>query len=80
MRTRLLKRGNSLAIRIPRSFATEAGLLNDGFVDISLVNGKIIIVPIEKPNVALKNLLTQVTADNLHHELNSGPAAGIETW
>lgn len=80
MRTRLRKWGNSLAIRIPKSFATEAGLLNDGFVDISLANGKIIVVPLEKPNVALKNLLTQVTADNLHHELGRDPAIGIETW
>ena len=78
MKTRVQKWGNSLALRIPKSFATEAGLLNDAFVDVSLTNGKLIVVPIEKPGVTLKKLLAQVTDDNLHREFDCGPAVGIE--
>jgi antitoxin MazE len=80
MRTRVQKWGNSLALRIPKSFATEVGLLNDASVDVSLANGKLIVVPIEKPAATLKKLLSQVTSDNLHHEVDSGPAVGIEAW
>jgi len=80
MRTRVQKWGNSLALRIPKTFAAEVGLLNDATVDVSLANGKLIVVPLEKPNVTLKKLLAQITADNLHHEVDSGPAVGIEVW
>jgi antitoxin MazE len=80
MRTRVQKWGNSLALRIPKTFATEVGLLNDASVDVSLSNGKLIVVPLEKPNVTLKKLLAQITAENLHHEVDSGPAVGIEVW
>lgn len=30
--------------------------------------------------VTLNKLLAQVTADNLHREVDSGPAVGIEAW
>jgi len=80
MRTRVQKWGNSLALRIPKIFATEAGLSNDGSVDISLSNGKLIVAPVEKPEASLKKLLAHVTPENLHHEVDSGPAVGKETW
>jgi antitoxin MazE len=80
VKTRVQKWGNSLALRIPKSFAIEVGLLNDTSVDVSLANGKLIVVPIEKPSVTLRNLLARVTADNLHHEVDSGPAVGMEVW
>jgi len=80
MRTRVQMWGNSLALRIPKTFATEAGLLNDGSVDISLSNGKLIVIPVEKPEASLKKLLAQVTPENLHHEVDSGAAVGKETW
>jgi antitoxin MazE len=80
MKTRIQKWGNSLALRIPKSFAIEVGLMNDTSVDVSLTKGKLIVVPIEKPGVTLKKLLAQITAENLHHEIDSGPAVGIEVW
>ncbi len=78
MKTRVQKWGNSLALRIPKSFANKAGLKKHASVDVSLSNGKLIIVPIEKPNVTLKKLLSQVTENNIHHEIDSGHAAGNE--
>lgn len=80
MKTRVQKWGNSLALRIPKSFAEEVGLLNDSSVEVSLSNGKLVVVPIEKPNLSLKKLLSQITDENIHHEIDSGPAVGIETW
>lgn len=42
MRTRIQKRGNSLALRIPKSFATEAQLHKDVLVEVSLIDVKLI--------------------------------------
>lgn len=80
MKTRVQKWGNSLALRIPKSFANEVGLLNDSSVEVSLANGKLVVVPIEKPGVTLKKLLARITENNIHHELDSGPAVGKEAW
>lgn len=80
MKTRVQKWGNSLALRIPKSFATEAGLDRDSSVEVSLIDGKLTIVPDTKPKFTLKQLLSQVTKENLHHEVDTGPAMGREVW
>ncbi len=80
MRTRVQKWGNSLALRIPKSFATEVGLQRESSVEVSLVNGKLVITPVAKPKLTLKQLLAKVTKENLHHEVDIGPATGNETW
>jgi antitoxin MazE len=80
MRTRVQKCGNSLALRIPKSFATEVGLQRESSVEVSLVNGKLVITPVAKPKLTLKQLLAKVTKENLHHEVDIGPATGNETW
>lgn len=80
MKTRIQKWGNSLALRIPKSFATEAGLEHDASVEMSLREGKIVIAPVPKPKLTLKQLLAQVTKENLHHEVDTGPTVGREIW
>jgi antitoxin MazE len=80
MKTRVQKWGNSLALRIPKSFATEVGLQTDSSVEVSLVKGKLIIAPIVKPKLTLRALLAKVTDNNLHHEVDTGSAVGSEAW
>ena len=80
MRTRVQKWGNSLALRIPKSFAAEVGLQKETSVELSLADGKLVITPVAEPNLTLKQLLAKVTKDNLHHEIDTGPAIGNETW
>ena len=80
MITRVQKWGNSLALRIPKSFAAEVGLETDSSVEVSLADGKLVITPIAKSKVTLKQLLAQVTDENLHHEVETGPAQGNEAW
>ncbi len=80
MRTRVQKWGNSLALRIPKSFASEVGLQNDSPVEMSLVNGAIVIAPVADPKLLLEQLLAQITDDNLHPEFDTGPAVGNEVW
>ena len=80
MKTRIQKWGNSLALRIPKSFANEVGLQRETSVEVSLADGKLVITPVAKPKLTLKQLLSKVTKENLHHEVDTGSAAGKETW
>ena len=80
MKTRVQKWGNSLALRIPKSFATEAGLREDAPVELSLVKGKVVVQPVAPEPPTLKELLRGVTDENLHNEWDTGPAVGREVW
>ena len=80
MKTRVQKWGNSLALRIPKSFATEVGLQRETPVEVSLADGKLVITPVAKPKLTLKQLLAKVTRENIHHEVDTGRATGNETW
>lgn len=80
MKTRVQKWGNSLALRIPKPFAMEIGLRRNSPVEISLVEGRLVIMPVVEPALTLKHLLAQVNEDNLHGEIETGPAVGRETW
>lgn len=80
MKSRVQKWGNSLALRIPKSFAAEVGLRNESSVELSVADGKLVIAPLVEPKVTLKELLDQVTEDNVHHEIDTGPAVGREAW
>ena len=80
MRTRVQKWGNSLALRIPKSFAEEVGLQRETSVDVSLANGKLVVAPVTEPGMSLKQLLAKVTKDNIHKEFDTGQAEGNETW
>ena len=68
MKTRIQKWGNSLAVRIPKSFATDAGLHANAAVDLSLVKGSIVVKPLAPQPLSLKELLRGVTDDNLPGE------------
>ena len=80
METTIKKWGNSLALRIPKALAEEAGLYYELSVELSLLDGKLVIVPIEQPKLDLEAMLDQITEDNLHSEVNVGPAVGQEVW
>lgn len=80
MKTRVQKWGNSLALRIPKSFATEVGLRENLAVDISIREGRLVVQPQPEEHLRLKDLLQDITDENLHHEWKTGPAVGKETW
>jgi antitoxin MazE len=80
MKTRIQKWGNSLALRIPKSFASDIGFQKETPVEIILADGKLVITPITHPKPSLKQLLAKVTKDNLHHEVDTGFPVGNEVW
>ena len=78
MKTRVQKWGNSLALRIPKSFAAEAGLRANAAVELSLVKGSLIVQPVAP--LTLDELLRGITDANLPGEWKTGPAVGKEVW
>ena len=80
MKTRIQKWGNSLALRIPKSFAAEMHLEQGALVDVSLHDGQLLVTPLHPPAVTLEELLEGITPQNLHDEVDTGPAVGNEEW
>jgi antitoxin MazE len=71
--------GNSLGVRIPRSFAAEARVEAGSIVDISVERGALRIRPLRR-RYALRDLLKKIRPGNLHGEIRSGPPVGREVW
>ena len=80
MKTRVQNWGNSLALRIPKSFADEVGLQRETAVEVSLADGRIVITPVTKSKLTLEQLLSRITKENSHHEVDAVSAVGHETW
>ncbi len=80
MKTHIKRWGNSLALKIPKSLATDAQLEIDELVDLSIDQGKIIITPVRQKEYSLDTLLEGVTENNIHKEYDSGAKTGEEIW
>lgn len=80
MQTRVQKWGNSLAIRIPKMLAREALLDEHSPLDLTLVDGKIVLTLLPSPVPSLEELLARVTDENRHGEVDTGPPVGREGW
>ncbi len=80
MKTQVQKWGNSLALRIPKSFANEMGLGQNSSVQLMIKEGVLVIAPDTESAWTLEELLREVTEDNIHHEWETGPPEGDETW
>ena len=80
MLTKVQKWGNSLALRIPKAFAREAQLENNSLVEISLVEGQIIVTLVQAPKWTLDELIAGITKKNIHHEVETSSDVGNEAW
>jgi antitoxin MazE len=80
MITKVQKWGNSLALRIPKAFAVDARLENDSLVELSLVDGQIVVRPVTQPAWTLEGLLAGVQRGNIHHEIDTDGPVGVESW
>ena len=78
MQTTIQKWGNSLAVRIPRSFASETQIENGTEVDLFIKNNQLIISPVAKKEYTLDNMLSKVNESNIHYEIDFGEPRGRE--
>ncbi len=78
MVTRIQKWGNSLGLRIPKTFADELSIADGTAVEIALRGGRLSIKPVRPPRYRLEELIEQVSEANLHEEIQTGEPVGRE--
>ena len=78
MKAKVQRWGNSLAIRIPKSFAEEVGLEAGSPVEMRLVDRGLLVEPAPDESLSLDDLLDGVTKANIHAEVDAGPSQGRE--
>jgi antitoxin MazE len=70
--------GNSLGVRIPKTYAEEIGLKKGGKVRVFVEKGRLIIRPVK--GYSLKNLVDQISSENSYEEMDFGRPVGKEAW
>ena len=78
MRVIVKKWGNSAAVRIPSPILEAAHLGLDQQVDVREERGCIILEPIHAPGFDLDSLISGITDENRHAEIDFGGPVGKE--
>ncbi len=79
MTTQIGKWGNSLAVRIPGTFAKELDLQEGAEIEVTRVKDGLLLKR-RTHEYTLDELLKQITPENLHGETDWGPPVGNEAW
>jgi antitoxin MazE len=64
MRTEIARWGNSLALRLPRPIANQAGIAEGTAVEIDVVDNQLVI-RLALPRYSLDDLLAGITPENI---------------
>ena len=76
MNTQIGKWGHSLAVRIPGTCVKALGLKEGMKLDVSLVDGGLLLRLPGRQQYTLEELLAGITPENIHGETDWGQAAG----
>jgi antitoxin MazE len=76
-KARIVKWGNSLAVRIPKPVAEKAGVEAGDPVILEAARGQIKLLRSEQIPT-LKQLVRQITPENRYEEISTGPEHGKE--
>ena len=79
MRAKAQRWGNSLAVRIPKAIADQAGVREKDEFDIEVVANVIRMKPRSR-DTSLEQLIAAITRENLHGEEDFGRPQGRESW
>ncbi|RMD49774.1 MAG: AbrB/MazE/SpoVT family DNA-binding domain-containing protein [Ignavibacteria bacterium] len=79
MKGKIQKWGNSLGLRIPKTFAQEAKLSAGSMVDIR-IDGDVLMVKSLSPTYNLDDMLSMISPKNMHSEVDFGRNVGGEIW
>jgi antitoxin MazE len=71
--------GNSLAVRIPKAMADEAGIREREEIEVEIKN-KIISIRRSQKELSLSQLVKAIKRENLHSEIDFGTRHGNEAW
>jgi antitoxin MazE len=76
--TQIVKWGNSLAVRIPKPVAEEAGVGEGDPIMMEAGPGQIQLRRRHPRVPSLRKLVAQITPENRYDEVETGPAQGKE--
>jgi antitoxin MazE len=74
------KWGNSLAVRLPKAIAEQAGIAKGQQVRVRASRGGILISPVEPRRYDLRELVRGITDENRHAATETGDPVGREVW
>lgn len=74
------KWGNSAAVRLPATLLEQANLSPQQPIDLLLSSGRIILEPVRDQEFELSALLSLITPENLHGEIDLGGPVGREAF
>jgi len=77
MKTNIMQWGNSLAIRIPKSFAKDLRVDSGMEVEMTIKGSALVI---SKPKYDINELVEKITPENMHPETDWGAPVGKELW
>ena len=80
METNVQKWGNSLGVRIPRALADQAQIEEGSVVEIEEEEGVITIRSVAPQEYTLDELVSDITEENRHGEVETGGSTGNEVW
>lgn len=84
MKIAFQKWGSGLALRVPKALADEIGASEGKAAEMTVSNGKLVIeiAPSQRRKrcYTLDELVTGITPDNRHGEIDLGPPVGNEAW
>lgn len=71
--------GNSQALRIPRAMLDELRIREGDEVEMMVENGRLTVRPLNL-KLTLESLVSAITPENRHKEIDWGKPAGNEVW
>ena len=80
MKVRVSKWGNSLVLRIPRPLAEETEIDDGTVVEVSAVEGRLVVQRASETDPSPDDLIQRVTDENLPGEVDWGEPRGREAW
>lgn len=80
MKTMVQRWGNSLALRIPKTFAEEISVRAGDEVEMNVTKGRLVVAPRPPRDHHLADLVAGIRPGNLHKEIVTGTPQGNEVW
>jgi antitoxin MazE len=80
MKTQVARWGNSMAVRIPKAVAEAAKLRPGDHLELAVEGSGVVRIRKKKGTSKLRDLIREITAANLHAEIDWGAPEGKEPW
>jgi antitoxin MazE len=78
MKVSVQRTGDDLSVPIPPDVAAQSNLLEGSELEVVVSGGRLILTPQDVPS--LEELVSRITPENRHEEIDFGPPVGKEVW